>query len=97
LRNALRPNGRLALVCWQAVPANPWMGVPMLAAAAVVALKPPPPPDAPGPFALADRTRLETLLSRAGFRDVALASFTPNKLVAGGGDLDATVEFVLQL
>jgi hypothetical protein len=40
---------------------------------------------------------VESLLSEAGFRDVALASFTPKVVVAGGGDLDATVEFVLQL
>jgi hypothetical protein len=37
------------------------------------------------------------LLSEAGFRDVALAPFTPKLVVGGGGDLDATVEFVLQL
>jgi hypothetical protein len=37
------------------------------------------------------------LMSQAGFRDVAVASFTPNVVVGGGGDLDHTVEFVLQL
>src|SRR6185369_10601916 len=97
LRQALRSNGRLAFVCWQPMPANLWMAVPLMAAAGVVPMKPPPPPGAPGPFALGDRTRLESLLSEAGFHDVALASFTPKVLVAGGGDLDTTVEFVLQL
>jgi len=97
LRQALRSNGRLAFVCWQTAPANPWMAVPMMAAASVVPLKPPPPPGAPGPFAFGDRTRVESLLTQAGFRDVGLASFTPKVTVGGGGDLDATVDFVLQL
>jgi SAM-dependent methyltransferase len=97
LRQALRSNGRIAFVCWQPMPVNPWMAVPLMAAAGVAPMKPPPPPGTPGPFALGDRTRLESLLSEAGFRDIVLAPFTPTLVVGGGGDLDATVEFVLQL
>ena len=33
LGHALRPGGRFAFVCWQAIDRNPWMGVPMAAAA----------------------------------------------------------------
>ena len=97
LCQALRADGRLAFACWQPMPVNPWMAVPLMAAGSVVPLKPPPPPGAPGPFAFGDRTRVESLLSEAGFRDVALAPFTPKLVVGGGGDLDATVDFVLQL
>jgi hypothetical protein len=97
LRQALRKSGRLAFACWQPMPLNPWMAVPLMATASVVPVKPPPPPGTPGPFAFGDRSHVESLLSRAGFRDVELASFTPKVLVGGGGDLDATVEFVLQL
>src|SRR5262249_9342980 len=31
LRQALRSDGRLAFVCWQPMPANPWMAVPLMA------------------------------------------------------------------
>ena len=79
------------------MPVNEWMAVPLMATASVVPMKPPPPPGTPGPFAFGDRTRVESLLSQAGFRDIELASFSPTLVVAGGGDLDATVEFVLQL
>jgi SAM-dependent methyltransferase len=97
LRQALRENGRLAFACWQPMPLNEWMAVPLMATASVVPVKPPPAPGTPGPFAFGDRTRVEALLGRAGFRDVGFASFTPKVLVAGGEDLDASVEFVLQL
>ncbi|HLI15336.1 MAG TPA: methyltransferase domain-containing protein [Acidimicrobiales bacterium] len=74
----LRADGRLAFVCWQPVHANPWY-LP----AALEPLLPPPPPPAPGksptgPFALADATRVVSLLGRAGFRDVEVR---PQELV----------------
>jgi len=54
LRAALRPEGRVAFVCWRSLFDNPWMLVPMMAAASHVQLPAPPAPDAPGPFAFAD-------------------------------------------
>ena len=95
LRRALRPGGRLAFVCWQPLQVNAWMRVPLMAAAQVVQLPPPPAPDAPGPFSFGDRDRVHRILGAAGFRDVACEAFAPPITVGGGGDLDATVEFVL--
>jgi len=97
LRTTLRPGGRLAFVCWQPMTENPWMGVPLRATASILPAKPPPPPDAPGPFSFGDRERVASVLGRAGFRDVAFDAFTPDIVVGGGSDLDATVAFVLQL
>jgi SAM-dependent methyltransferase len=97
LRATLHANGRLAFVCWQPVTENPWMLTPLMAAAGIVPLPPPPPPDAPGPFAFGDRDRVASLLGQAGFRDVAFESFKPDVLVAGGADLDRSVQFLLQL
>jgi SAM-dependent methyltransferase len=97
LRTALRPGGRLAFACWQAVTENPWMLVPMMAAMQVVAFPPPPPPDAPGPFAFSDRDRVTRILEGAGFREVAVEAFAPSLVVGGGTDLDQTVQFVIQL
>src|SRR5580658_6081362 len=56
IRRSLRPSGRLAFVCWQALEENPLDILPLSAASAHL---PPPPasdPDAPGPFAFAAPT-----------------------------------------
>lgn len=94
LHRAVRPGGRLAFICWQAAPRNPWMSLPAMAAAQHVPL-PPPVPNAPGPFAFADRDRVVGILGAAGFADVALDAFEPEMTIAG--DLDATADFLLQL
>ncbi len=96
LRTALEPDGRLAFVCWQERAANPWMTTVLAALASVVTL-PPPPPDAPGPFALGDRGRLRRIVDGAGFHDVAIDAFTPPVVLGGGGTLDESVEFALDL
>jgi SAM-dependent methyltransferase len=96
LRATLRAGGRLGFVCWQPITENPWMLTPLMAVAGIVPLPPPPPPDAPGPFAFGDRDRVAGLLGRAGFRDVAFESYRTDIAVAGGADLDRSVQFLLQ-
>src|SRR5213593_5220288 len=96
LRSALRPGGRLAFICWQALRENPWLAVPLEAAARHLTLPPPPAPDAPGPFSLGDPERVRGILSRAGFADVRLEDLRET-LTIGGGALDQAVEFVLQM
>jgi SAM-dependent methyltransferase len=77
LRRALRPGGRLAFVCWGPVADNPWFAVPMAAAGTVVALPEPTPPGEPGPFAFADRARVQRILEGAGFGDIAIEGAAP--------------------
>ncbi|WP_249010565.1 class I SAM-dependent methyltransferase [Conexibacter sp. DBS9H8] len=77
LRRALAPGGRLVFVCWQTPTANPWMAVVNRGAAEIYGLEAPP-HDAPGPFSLADRSRLERILKAAGFVEVEVA---PHELV----------------
>jgi SAM-dependent methyltransferase len=97
LRRALAPDGRLAFVCWRAIPENPWMMVPMAAALQHV----PPPailaPDAPGPFAFADDARVRAILEGAGFGAVCFERHDEVLSVGGGADLDRTVAFLLQM
>lgn len=97
LRNALRPGSRLALVTWQAVQLNPWMFVPVMAASQHITIPLPDSPDAPGPFAFADAERVRGILSRAGFVDIAFGELNETVTVAGGSDLDQTVQFLLQM
>ncbi len=97
LRAALRPGGRLAFACWQAIDRNPWMLVPTLAAARHVQLPAPPAAGAPGPFSLADSDRVRSILEGAGFEQVALESFERRLRLAGGLGLEGAVDFAQQL
>jgi len=54
-------------------------------------------PDAPGPFALRDAERVRGILSRAGFGEVRCEALDEMLAVAGGADLDRTVEVLLQI
>src|SRR2546430_2577676 len=91
LRAALRPGGRLAFVCWQALPENPWLFVPLRAAAQHLTLPPPPAPDAPGPFAFADPERVRGILARAGFDEIVLEELRTTLTLGGGATLDEAV------
>src|SRR5437667_9101391 len=66
LRSALRPGGRVAFICWQALRENPWLAVPLRAGAGNPPLTPPPAPDAPRPFSLGEPQRVRAILLRAG-------------------------------
>lgn len=69
---ATRPGGRLAFVCWRGLAANPWLGVIRDAVANGRAL-PPPPENTAGMLALADRDRVVSVLTAAGWSDVVVA------------------------
>ena len=97
LRRALRPGGRVAFVCWQPLPENPWMFVPFMAAAQIIQLPAPPAPDAPGPFAFADSDRVRGILTGAGFSDVGFEAVNETLSIGAGADLDKTAEFLLQM
>lgn len=94
LRAACAPGGRLAFVCWRAVPENPAFAVPIAAVAPLLSDGPTatshaassPDPNAPGPMAFADRDRTAGLLGAAGWRDVALVPVDVVTTVASGPD-----------
>jgi SAM-dependent methyltransferase len=72
IRKSLGGGGRLGFVCFQTPAQNPFIIVPIMAAAAHLSLPPPGDPTAPSPFALADRDRTISILTEAGFRDIAI-------------------------
>jgi SAM-dependent methyltransferase len=72
IRKALKPGGRLAFLCWRAMPENAWAAVPLAAARDLLPAQPPPEPNAPGPFAFADPVRLRAVLEGAGFKEVKI-------------------------
>lgn len=91
---ALKPNGRLAFVCWRLPDQNPWLVLPFEAVRKFVPDMSQPSPDViSSPFSLARRGRVEELLNDAGFVDVQLEVFDcPARM--GQGDLDDCMDFV---
>jgi SAM-dependent methyltransferase len=74
IRRALKPGGRLAILCWAALDDNPWIKVPLAAVHELIDPPPPLPEGAPGPFAFADTLRVQAILGEAGFVDAAARS-----------------------
>jgi SAM-dependent methyltransferase len=74
IRRSLRPNGRLAFVCWRALEENQLDILPLRAASAHLPPQPAHHPDAPGPFAFANPDRVHGILERAGFAEIEIAA-----------------------
>jgi SAM-dependent methyltransferase len=86
LTAALRPGGRVALMCWRELLANEWLMVP-----AAAALEHVPMPDlggsgAPGPFSLAEPEGVRVLLAGAGLDQVQLAEIDELTWMGESGD-----------
>lgn len=98
VRARLKPGGRMVFVCWRAFSENGWSYAPLKALEPIlrapVAL---PDPDAPGPFALANAGKIETLLAASGWRGVSIAPWDGEFLVGGGGNADAAAAFLLKI
>ncbi len=93
LRSALKPDGRVAFLCWQSVKVNPWMAVPMGAARPHLPEQPAPvDPRAPGPFAFADTDYVRAILVQAGYRGVEIESVEADLEL--GSDVDEALAFV---
>ncbi len=84
IRSSLTEEGRLAFICWRPVTENGWVTVPLRAALAHVAPPQPGIPGAPGPFAFADSAHVTSILTRAGFRNVAMTPFDAMMTLGSG-------------
>ncbi|MHB8293364.1 MAG: class I SAM-dependent methyltransferase [Acidimicrobiales bacterium] len=91
LARAIKPGGRLAFLCWQAMELNEHAALPLLVAARYVPL--PERPGGPGPWSMADPATIRDVLSRAGFAEPQVAALQEE--LRAGNDIDDTVEFYL--
>lgn len=92
IASAVRPGGRLAVLCWRTAADNAWLMVPATAALAHVPFPDLGAPGAPGPFALADPARIGTVLTTAGYTSIAAAPVeAPMRLGRNAAD---AVEFI---
>lgn len=71
VRGALRTPGRLAMLVWQDLDRNAWLSA-IRAALAVGRTLPTPPEGAPGPTSLGNPDRSRSILTEAGFGDIAV-------------------------
>jgi ubiquinone/menaquinone biosynthesis C-methylase UbiE len=95
LARVLRPGGRIRFVTWQGVEANEWIRLvadavaqhverPVLGGLSA----------GPGMFALDQPGEIDSVLHDAGFTDVEVESRTPDIVIAGGGRLEESLEFL---
>jgi SAM-dependent methyltransferase len=103
LHGALRPGGRLTVLCWRTLAENAWIAHPLDLVLSLVPEPAPTPPDAPGPFRFAEAGRLADILTAAGFRDIACVP-VDEALVLGRSETgeacaaaDAAATFALDL
>jgi SAM-dependent methyltransferase len=99
IRTSLKPGGRLAFACWQAMRASPWFSIPMQAVLSQIPPPEPPDPDAPGPFAFADVARIGAILAAAGFSgiDIRPANIPLTLAEPGPDPLEDAVRFALDM
>jgi SAM-dependent methyltransferase len=90
IHTAMRPGGRLAFVCWAEQTRNEYWTLPFDALAPHLGLAPPG-TQPNGPFSLADPTYLQTMLGRAGWRDIEINELS--KPLCVGRDADDAVAF----
>lgn len=94
IRAALRTEGRIAFVCWQAAERNEWVRVPTDAVRGHVDVSFEA-ADGPNPFAFGEAGYLRSILDRAGFTNIDIANRVVPVLLGGHGDLETGVSYVM--
>jgi SAM-dependent methyltransferase len=72
IRRGVKAGGKLAFACWRSPADNPLAAVPTKAAAHLLPPLPKPDPAAPGRFAFADPARVQGILERSGWSQIAI-------------------------
>jgi SAM-dependent methyltransferase len=88
IRASMKPTSPLAFICWQAPQKNPFFSAPMQAALTVLPAPPAPPAGAPGPFAFADDSRVNQILTDAGFNSIDISPLNQKLSVGAGAPFD---------
>ncbi len=77
----LNPRGRLGFVCWRAPEENPCMTWAFEAVKHLLPEQTPSDPNAPGPFAFANREKVERIMRDAGWRGVSITAHNSSYLM----------------
>jgi len=92
LARATKPGGRLVMLVWRGMEANPWLRDVFGAIGSVRPMSAPP-AGAPGPFALSDPDYVRSLLTGARWSDVELEAL--DEQLAFGPDADHATDFMV--
>lgn len=96
LHAVVRPGGRLSFVCWQQPDRNPWVLAPLEAWRPFLAEPPAPPAvGVPGPFGFADADTVRDVLTRSGWRDVAIGDHRDVARLGGARGVEGALEQML--
>jgi SAM-dependent methyltransferase len=93
---SLVATGRIGFVCFQSPMANPFIIVPTMAAAQALRVPPPADPTAPSPFSLADSDTTRSLLTQAGFVDIAIEPGPTQAVLGDDHDLSALARRLIE-
>jgi SAM-dependent methyltransferase len=91
---SLGPGARIALLAWQPLECNEWLGE-LRTALAMGRTLPAPPVGAPGPFGLADPDAVRRILGEAGYRDVDVVGVSES--FHAGADAEDAYDFVSRI
>lgn len=97
LRQSVKARGRFVFACWQSIKLNGWASAPLRAA--IPLLKEPlpaPDPIAPGPFAFADKDRVNSILSESGWSNIDIESIN-TRLRLPGNNIEESAKFMMTL
>ena len=95
VHRAMKAAGRLALAVFRPAGENPWPNAPLAAVRHLLPPTPPPGPDEPGMFSWSDPSRVQRILTGAGFREVSLTPVDLDYQLAGAGGAAEAAEFAL--
>jgi len=89
------PRGRLVFVCWRSPQENPAMTRPLALAKHLLPESAPFDPEAPGPFAFADRNKIENVLRAAGWHGIEVVGHDSSYLL--GESPQAATDYVMTI
>lgn len=95
IRQAIKPGGRMAFICWRPINANQWVRLPLEVAANHLPLPPQSSPEEPGPFSFGDSNRVLQILAAAGFVNTSIEQYDTTFNV--GASLDEAVTFLTHI
>ena len=93
IRYALKSGGRMSFICWRPILENQWVSFPLNIASNHVKIPEPPDRESPGAFSFGDKSRVERILSSAGFTDITVESYDAKFSV--GENLEEAVNFLI--
>ncbi len=97
IRHQMKPSGRLVFACWQSPMKNLWARAPFEAAIPYLKEPPSPPqPHTPGPFGLADREHIKTILESSAWSSVQITEWSGD-IQLPGQDISESAAFMMQM